>query len=128
MSFQRFKLVVALFSLVSLSAGSALAANDVSSHCGPALWLEVKMLAEDCREQIAAGEECEVIQFFQGDSDTAQRAAFRLNGQEYSAELFESQYSDGGDLNDLLIKRDDGCRLERTSIPAFGDLLKALAR
>jgi len=125
MSFQRFKLVVALFSLVSLS--SALA-DDVSSHCGPALWKEVKMLAEDCRAQIAAGDECEVLQFFQGDDSTTQRAAFRLNGQEYSAELFESQYSDGGDLNDLLIKRDDGCRLERTSIPAFGDLLKALSR
>lgn len=127
MSFQRFQLVVALLVLAPL--GSVFAADDFSSDCRPSLWTEVKKLAEDCHEQIAAGDTCERIQFFyQDDSSNPQSAAFRLNGHEYHAELFESPYSDGGDLNDLRIERDDGCQLERTAIPAFGNLLKALSR
>ncbi len=114
---------IALLGLASWNSVSASAASfDRSENCRPALWLEVKKLALDCSGQIEAGEKCEAIQFFKGQS-----ASFRLRGHEYVATLTDSAFSDGGDLNDLMIRRDDGCELERTSVPAFGDLLKALA-
>lgn len=94
-----------------------------SASCHPVLWKEVKKLAIECAAQLDAGEKCDAIQFFDDRS-----ASFRLQGHEYQVDLIDSRFSDGGDLNDLLIRRDDGCQLERTTIPAFGDLLKALSR
>lgn len=104
--------------------GSAQAASlSESVSCEPILWREVKNLALQCEEQLNAGEKCDAIQFFDDRS-----ASFRLHGHEYQVSLVDSRFADGGDLNDLFIQRDDGCRLERISIPTFGDLLKALGR
>lgn len=114
--------------VASAAVNSVRANEDLNSSCHPALWTEVKKLADNCMYQTQAGEKCDAIQFYQGTSSEFRIASFRLNGHEYRAELFDSQFSDGGDLNDLIVERDDGCQLERTAIPAFGDLLGALTR
>jgi hypothetical protein len=55
-------------------------------------------------------------------------ARFVLNGEVYYAALYESRYSDGGDLNDLQVTRADGTVVAfKESILAYGDVLLALA-
>lgn len=80
------------------------------------------MLAEECLEQRASGDKCDSIVF-----SNARSASFEIQGSSYKVELTDSELSDGGDLNDVLIDRDDGCTFELRNIPAFGDLLQALA-
>ncbi|OFZ82163.1 MAG: hypothetical protein A2583_07580 [Bdellovibrionales bacterium RIFOXYD1_FULL_53_11] len=55
-------------------------------------------------------------------------ARFVIGGAPYSAILFDSEYSDGGDINDLII-RDRSLRIvaDWRHIPAFGDVALALA-
>lgn len=98
------------------------ASTSQASSCRPALWLEVKKLADECTAQIESSEECVGIHFSEEQS-----ASFRIGGHDYSAQLLDSPFTDGGDLNDLLIRRDDGCQLLRTAVPAFGNLLEALS-
>jgi hypothetical protein len=55
-------------------------------------------------------------------------ARFVLNGEVHFAHLFESEFSDGGDLNDLEVTREDGTVIGRKqSVLAYGDVLLALA-
>jgi len=55
-------------------------------------------------------------------------ALFTMNGKSYRATLHESDYSDGGDLNDVVVTSTDGSfSVERTYIPAFNDVILALA-
>jgi len=92
--------------------------------CSPALWTEVKMLARDCARDLKTGRGCTYIKVY----STGRSAAFYLGDDLYRVRMEESAYSDGGDLDDLYIEREDGCRLTRKNVPAFGDILAALAR
>ncbi len=56
------------------------------------------------------------------------RAIIVLNGQRFIAEVLESDLSDGGDLNHLLIRNTQGSIVaRRTNVAAFGNVLIALA-
>jgi hypothetical protein len=113
-----------LFALgLALGASNVGQANEGGRDCAPSAWSEVKKLAEDCLALRESGEECGFIAL----ENDAQSASFEIRGYEYRAEILESVYSDGGDLNDVLMDRDDGCKYELRNVPAFGDLLKALA-
>lgn len=108
--------------------GLAFAGTDSSTahargYCGPRLWPEVKKLARTCLETERAGRQCRNIRVYGGRS-----AAFYLGNDLYRVRMEESEHSDGGDLDDVYIVRDDGCQLERRNVPAFGNILRALAR
>jgi hypothetical protein len=107
--------------LASLGIGAPSA--QARENCGPSLWKEVKMLARTCIYLEKSGRRCEAIRVFSGRS-----ASFYLGDALYRVRMEESAYSDGGDLDDLYIERDDGCQLERKNVLAFGDILAALAR
>ena len=114
--------------LLSITLGLASLGVGVSSaqareNCGPALWKEVKSLARTCVDLEKSGRGCEAIRIFSGRS-----ASFYLGDALYRVRMEESAYSDGGDLDDLYIEREDGCQLERKNVLAFGDILAALAR
>lgn len=109
-------------------AGLAFAGTNASTayargYCGPRLWPEVKKLARTCLATERAGRPCRGIRVYGGRS-----AAFYLGNDLYRVRIEESEFSDGGDLDDVYIVRDDGCQLERRNVPAFGDVLRALAR
>lgn len=112
-------LTAALLVTAALSAGGVKAATPV---CSKLLWVEVKMLARECLAQEKAGRVCEKIRLSSRDS-----AYFVLHRSEFRVTLRESAYSDGGDLNDIAIEREDGCRLMRRNVPAYGDILQAMA-
>lgn len=107
---------------VGISGARADEVRSSNVSCESGFWREVKMLATECVERRENGEECDSIQFLDDRS-----ASFEIEGRVYRAEIFESEFSDGGDLNDVLIDSVDGCRFELVNIPAFGDLLEALA-
>jgi hypothetical protein len=55
-------------------------------------------------------------------------ARFVLDGVRYHARISDSELSDGGDLNDIAIRLDGGTLFaERSYVPAFGDVILALA-
>lgn len=105
------------------SASAHASTNNAPSDCAPFLWKEVKNLARYCLAEEAQGRPCAEIHFI-----SARSASFVLNDLVYRVHLKESPESDGGDLNDVFIQRDDGCRLERRNVLAYGDLIAALAR
>jgi hypothetical protein len=115
---------LALWTTVAATAGE----NGSFSSCSPALWPEVKKLAESC---LALREDGELRE--NGDCDgialekDARSASFNLGDVRFEAEISDSENSDGGDLNDVLIRGDDGCELELRDVFAAGDLLAALA-
>lgn len=56
------------------------------------------------------------------------RAKFTLKGHQFRATLFDSEFSDGGDINDVVVKdAAGGIVAERNSVLAFGDVLLGLA-
>ncbi len=55
-------------------------------------------------------------------------ATFVVYGHLYTATVHDSEYSDGGDLNDLVIRNQDGAVVaEVRNILSFGDVLLAMA-
>lgn len=106
------------------SVAPAQAASESRPGCTPALWSEVKMLARDCAHDRKTGRGCTYIKIYSG----GRSAAFYLGDDLYRVRMEESAFSDGGDLDDLYIEREDGCQLTRKNVPAFGDILAALAR
>jgi hypothetical protein len=55
-------------------------------------------------------------------------AQFVLNGIKYRASLYESDASDDGDLDFLIVESQDGTiHEEKDFIPSFGDIILALA-
>jgi hypothetical protein len=59
---------------------------------------------------------------------SADQATFKLDGKVYRAQIFDSPQSDDGDLNDIIIKGEDG-RVVQTLyyIVAFRDVILGLA-
>jgi hypothetical protein len=118
------KSTVSLFVLaLSASVSSVNAAALPAGDCHPAVWQEVRKLAEDCLALREDGKDCDALAF----SDESRTVSFVIGRSEFKAEIVDSVYSDGGDLNDVLMDRDDGCQYELRNVPAFGDLVKALA-
>jgi len=59
---------------------------------------------------------------------TNSTAWFHLNGTEYQATMTDSLYSDGGDLNDVIVRTLQGTEVgRRENVLAYGDILLALA-
>lgn len=114
--------LISSFSLTVFAALSVASSAFAAEECNPYLWREVRSVARACQRAQRAGHRCRDFRFF---SQSA--ASFRMGKAEFRVTLFDSAYSDDGDLNDLIIQRNDGCRLERRNIPAYGDLLDALA-
>jgi hypothetical protein len=98
--------------------------SQANEYCGPNLWARVKNLARECiyRER-TTGKNCGLIRV-SGDRS----ATFILNDAVYRVRMEESAFSDGGDLDDLYVDRDDGCQLGRKNVLAYGNILQALAR
>ncbi len=109
-----------LLAFASLTASPAQARE----YCGPGLWPQVKNMAREClNQQRATGKNCGLIRVSAGRS-----ATFILNDAVYRVRMEESAFSDGGDLDDLYVDRDDGCQLGRKNVLAYGNILQALAR
>ncbi|GEM_PF-3104964 len=110
--------------LAAASFGATLnTASASDSYCGPLVWAEVKALARDCATKIQSGGKCANIKLY-----STRAAAFYLGGALYRVRMEESAFADDGDLNDLYVERDDGCQLQRKNVPAFGNIINALAR
>jgi hypothetical protein len=106
-----------------------------SSHAFErSFWTKVRGMIEQCAVQPVTVDadgrkiykslvsRCDELGAYEGS------AQFTLEGEWYSAELTESEHSDGGDFYDVRIQRDsDGAEALRPGIPAFGDILVGLA-
>lgn len=117
------KSTVSLLLLALVTMGLGASPAQARDYCGPALWNQVKLLARNCSEKLKHGRGCAEIRIYSGRS-----AAFVIGGAVYRVRMEESAFSDGGDLDDVYIDRDDGCQLERKNVPAYGDIVAALAR
>jgi hypothetical protein len=59
---------------------------------------------------------------------TNSTAWFHLNGTDYQAFITDSLYSDGGDLNDVIVRTMQGAEVgRRENVLAYSDILLALA-
>jgi hypothetical protein len=117
-----FSLSVSLLALAA-TLGFATASERPTGDCHPAVWQEVRKLAEDCLALRDDGKNCDALAW----NEESGTASFSIRGSEFTAEIVDSEFSDGGDLNDVLMDRDDGCQYELRNVPAYGNLLKALA-
>jgi hypothetical protein len=116
-----------LLVLASLTSAPALAAPG-------GFWSKVRSLVEQCAAQPVTIDfeghktyyplvsRCDELGAYEGS------AQFLLEDEWYSAELIESEDSDGGDLFDVRIERDRDSHVAiRKNVPAFGDVLVGMA-
>jgi len=126
----REKLFVVLALFLASSSVQASSRQDSEAR----FWADVKVLMQECAVQPysvdhtgkkvygALENVCNEIEVFETS------AKFVLNGRLYYAFLTESRFADEGDLNDLVVRDSRGeIVATRTNIPAFGDILLALA-
>lgn len=122
--------VIAVLSIASFSHSAEAASGRGEST----FWKEVRKLVNRCaiqpvvvrengRQVIEALEStCSEIQVFDEGAELV------LNGKKYFAYIRDSKFADYGDLNDVEVQDMHGSLVaRRNNIPAFGDVLLALA-
>jgi hypothetical protein len=122
---------------VFLTVASGAQAQELAPMQANRFWNDVRALVVQCAVRpytVENGEKvfddlrskCAELQV--QDSNAIFSLSRDFNGERFVAVLEESPYSDGGDLDNLIIKDATGEVIaRRENVPAFGDILVALA-